>query len=272
MSLLILNLGGEMLYILEQRLHAQSVADDKSSKVLQDVVATMFSEKFVAELFKPQRVYTVTATRQIFDRLAHSSIMRLNQSSMDKLYDLMTMGCKHQFMLASHPSDLIQITLNHLDAIRLMISNSSDCVHLVDHATQLVLTTFKHLRYSEFSSLRQSLLRFFQDRRVKVSLFLQDGIQSSDGNIVIGWRGHLPRGATTPGVITLYDAQAKVQGTSCVSLANATGVQPTDRPLVDITQPNRPCTLGVNMSVSSPVCLAHSFLQLCPGSQAKELV
>lgn len=53
--------------------------------VLQDVISTMFSEKFISELFKPQKMYSSTSTRQIFDRLAHSSIMRLNTSSMDKV-------------------------------------------------------------------------------------------------------------------------------------------------------------------------------------------
>ena len=33
---------------------------------------------------------------QIFVKLAHSSIMCLNESSMDKLYDLITMGFKFQ--------------------------------------------------------------------------------------------------------------------------------------------------------------------------------
>ena len=53
--------------------------------MLQDVIATMFSVKFVEEMFKPQELYTNASTRQIFDRIAHSSIMRLNESSMDKV-------------------------------------------------------------------------------------------------------------------------------------------------------------------------------------------
>ena len=91
MPLLIINMGGEMVYILEQRLQAQSIPDEKSKKVLNDVVRTMFHDTFVTELFKPHELYTNSQTRQIFDRLAHSSIMRLNESSMEKLYDLMTM-------------------------------------------------------------------------------------------------------------------------------------------------------------------------------------
>lgn len=49
----ILNLGGEMVYILDQRLRAQEIGQDRSQKVLQDVVKTMFSKKFVEELFRP---------------------------------------------------------------------------------------------------------------------------------------------------------------------------------------------------------------------------
>jgi hypothetical protein len=38
---------------------------------------------------------------------------------------------------------------------------------------------FKDLTSGEFALLRHTLCRFFQDRRVKVSLFLQDAIQGS---------------------------------------------------------------------------------------------
>ena len=106
MPLVMINMGGEMIYILEQRLRAQSISQEKSSKgmkllqqhglgipclltayfaVLADVVACMFNEKFIEELFRPQPVYSQKATRLVFDRLAHSSIMRLNTNSMDKV-------------------------------------------------------------------------------------------------------------------------------------------------------------------------------------------
>lgn len=45
----------------------------------------MFNKKFLEELFKPQELYSKKALRTVFDRLAHASIMRLNQASMDKV-------------------------------------------------------------------------------------------------------------------------------------------------------------------------------------------
>jgi hypothetical protein len=81
MPLLVTNLGCEMLYILEQRLKAQNITKDKSSKVLHDVAKTMFDREWVDNsLCIPQGMYTVASTKKIFDKLAHSSIMRLSES------------------------------------------------------------------------------------------------------------------------------------------------------------------------------------------------
>lgn len=55
--------------------------------MLQDVVRTMFNAKFIEELMKPQELYSMSSLRGIFDRLAHSSIMRLSESSMDKVLE-----------------------------------------------------------------------------------------------------------------------------------------------------------------------------------------
>ena len=87
-----------MIYILDQRLRAQEIGNERSQKVLQDVVKTMLSKKFVEELFRAQEMYSMVSTRQIFEKLAHSSIMKLNATSMGKLFDLMLMGMKYQII------------------------------------------------------------------------------------------------------------------------------------------------------------------------------
>ncbi len=46
--------------------------------MLDEVVCTWFDNQFIEELFKPQEIYSLTSVRQIFERLAHSSIMRLS--------------------------------------------------------------------------------------------------------------------------------------------------------------------------------------------------
>lgn len=56
MPILIYNLGVEMVYVLCSRLKAQQIPQDKSSKVIHDVVASLFDKKFIAEIQKKQEV------------------------------------------------------------------------------------------------------------------------------------------------------------------------------------------------------------------------
>ncbi|KAG2431870.1 hypothetical protein HXX76_009363 [Chlamydomonas incerta] len=176
-----------MTYILEQRLKAQNIPADKSCKVLNDVIRTMFDPGYVDKLFAPQDMYTVSQTRKIFDRLAHSSIMRLSESSMDKLFDLMMMGVKYQLLCSTKLEQMMEVTLLHIATVRSIVESLPDksSAPLLGAVEALVTRTYSGMGLGQLHLLRQTLLRFFQDKRVKVSLFLQEGIQSSMGRIIL---------------------------------------------------------------------------------------
>jgi len=199
MPLMVMNLGGEMMYILEQRLVAQKIQPDKARKVIGDIVRTMYNPKFIQELFKPQDLYSSTSTRQIFERIAHSSIMRLSESSMDKLYDLMTTGFKYQIISCQSGAELMDVTQNHLNSLRNSIS--ADVIPLLDSASKLTHRTYGSLTPGSMALLRQTLLRNLQDKRVKVSPFLLDGIQNTDSSMVLQIAGGLPPGVQVPGQV-----------------------------------------------------------------------
>jgi hypothetical protein len=167
----ILNLGGEMIYILDQRLRAQEIGSDRSQKVLQDVVKTMLSKKFVEELFRPQEMYSMQSTRQIFEKLAHSSIMKLNATSMNKLFDLMLMGIKYQVLQCCTPDEIYHITITHLTQMAALVKGSPSEVLVNDTMSQFksLAQTFKAYDYM---IIKQQMFKFFQDKHIKVSLFI----------------------------------------------------------------------------------------------------
>ncbi|KAM4872416.1 protein OSCP1 isoform 1-T1 [Thomomys bottae] len=215
LPLLFLNLGGEMLYVLDQRLRAQNIPGDKARKdewtevdrkrVLNDIISTMFNRKFMDELFKPQELYSKKALRTVYDRLAHASIMRLNQASMDKLYDLMTMAFKYQVLLCPRPKDVLLVTFNHLDAIKGFIQDSPTILHQVDETLQQLTETYGALSAGEFQLIRQTLLIFFQDLHIRVSTFLKDKVQNSNGRFVLPVSGPVPWGTQVPGLIRMFN-------------------------------------------------------------------
>ncbi|KAG1948206.1 protein OSCP1 [Pimephales promelas] len=203
LPLLFINLGGEMLYILDQRLRAQNIPADKAKKVMNDIITTMFNKKFLEELFKPQELYSKKALRTVFDRLAHASIMRLNQASMDKLYDLMTMAFKYQVLLCPRPKDILLVSFNHMDAIRDFVKDTPSILSQVDETNKQLVEIYTPLSGGEFQLIRQTLLIFFQDMHIRVSIFLKDKVQNSNGRFVLPTSGPVPYGTHTPGLMRL---------------------------------------------------------------------
>ncbi|KAM9805771.1 protein OSCP1 [Syngnathus typhle] len=212
LPLLFINLGGEMLYILDQRLRAQNIPADKAKKVMNDIITTMFNKKFLEELFKPQELYSKEALRTVFDRLAHASIMRLNQASMDKLYDLMTMAFKYQVLLCPRPRDILLVTFNHMDAIRGFVKDTPCILAQVDETYQQLMEMYTLLPSGQFQLVRQTLLIFFQDMHIRVSIFLKDKVQNSNGRFVLPISGPVPHGTQIPGSIRMYSCTGEETG------------------------------------------------------------
>ena len=209
MPILLLNMGGEMVYILHQRLRAQNVSVEKEKRVLRDVMLAMFSEAFVEELFKPQAMYSLPSTKQIFEKLAHSSIMRLNSSSMDKLFDLMSMGVKYQLLCCTMPQQYLHVTLNHMQTLRNIIGFDCEPVQTCLEKVEKHLSDrygFGKFTSGEWLLLKSSVLTFFQGKKIKVSLFLQKKVQSPvDGTLLLSAAGRLPFKTELVGTTRLYE-------------------------------------------------------------------
>jgi hypothetical protein len=169
----------------------------------------MFNQQFIAELVKPQKMYTIDSVREIFNKLAHSSIMRLSTSSMDKLYDLMVMGFKHSVLSCSQPQELLQVTLNHLDAIELLVEGANDAQQCIESAINSITNIATHCGIYDYHLIRHRLCSFFQDKNIKVSLFLSAGFQNrADGSFILDLGGQCPYGFDVPGAVKYYSGSS----------------------------------------------------------------
>uniref|UniRef100_UPI003AACFA6E protein OSCP1a n=1 Tax=Centroberyx gerrardi TaxID=166262 RepID=UPI003AACFA6E len=219
LPLVFINLGGEMLYILDQRLRAHNTSEDNSEKgvwsendrkrVMNDIVGTMFSKAFMDELLKPQQLYSHRTMKTVLTRLAHASIMRLNPASMDRLYELMIMAFKYQVFLCPRPKDLLLISYNHIDTIREFVKDTPVVVNQVDETHRKIIEAYASLSEGEFQLLRQTLFIFFQDTHVRVSLFLKDKVQNPSGRFALSTSGPVPHGIEVPGLIRMFDSRGR---------------------------------------------------------------
>lgn len=239
MPLIVLNLGGEMIYILNQRLQgnysstlsnhlilhhfmsniAQNISADKAKKVLQDVVRAMFASGFINDLFQPRKLPDILSVKQIFEKFAHSSIMRLNKSSMDKLFDLMMMGLKYQILQCASPQQYLHLLLNHLDTIAQLVDGVGS-IDLLSETIDLSSTTFSALSIPQWIQLKHCLYKFIKGKKIKVSLFLQNRMQSLDGVLNLDLRGKLPYKTGIPGYILYYENGLQVFSSGIINKYN----------------------------------------------------
>ena len=127
--------------------------------------------------------------------------MKLNNTSMNKLFDLMLMSFKLQIVLTKFPEELYQITLNHFSQLSEILNKYN-----VDEEIKMkVLNSRKYIEdiYSkvppfQYILIKQTLLRFFQGKNVKVTVFISEGVQTETGAIVIPIEGYAPPSVNKP--------------------------------------------------------------------------
>ena len=116
-------------------------------------------------------MYTLQSTREIFELLAHSSIMKLNSTSMQKLFDLMLMGFKYQCQACCKPIEIHHLTLKHIYTMCDLVKDSPAEWLLRECAVRLKDLSETFSAYDHFV-IRQQVFKFFEDKHIKVSLFI----------------------------------------------------------------------------------------------------
>lgn len=100
--------------------------------VLNDIISASFNCSFI---FFPTSIVNRDILNKNIICAVHSSIMRLNESSMDKLISLIETSVKMQMFSTNGPRQVLLLTLNHLDSIReLSCTNQlKQSIDLVQH-------------------------------------------------------------------------------------------------------------------------------------------
>lgn len=88
---------------------------------MRDLTNVLLDQKLIVQLMNPhpcQGVLTAQQCRILLTDIACCSLMRLDMTSMDKLWDLMVMLFKWQLQLIhDDPNRLLELTFRHMDGI-----------------------------------------------------------------------------------------------------------------------------------------------------------
>lgn len=178
---LVLNIGSEMIFVISQRLQAQNISEDRSTLVLEDLIAGLTSNRLITDIMRPQTAYSHEAVREIIETIANSSSMKLDPVSMNKLWDLITMVFKWQMAMSS---DVIEVSQRHLCELESFVASEGTQLQL--HRVQNILENFrKILNKEEKIRLHEDLNSWCMAFNVRVSLLLRMGLQDNDGHFIV---------------------------------------------------------------------------------------
>eukprot|EP01063_Lacrimia_lanifica_P029206 TRINITY_DN4412_c0_g1_i2.p1 TRINITY_DN4412_c0_g1~~TRINITY_DN4412_c0_g1_i2.p1 ORF type:complete len:433 (+),score=169.68 TRINITY_DN4412_c0_g1_i2:129-1427(+) len=207
MPFLLYNMGGEMLYILQQRLYSQKIRKDKIESVLNDLVTCLYSPSLLQEMLQRGPLPSNTYMTKVFHSIASTSIMTLSESGMEKLYELMVMAMKFQTLSITHPKDLVAVTMNHLEQSRLLVRAGSTALQVADKALLWMVRYMKQVTGPQYHQIRCLTLKFCQGRKTRVSLFLREKLQHDSGMFPLSTHGGMPNDELVqmPGVVHYHD-------------------------------------------------------------------
>ena len=104
----------------------------------------------------------------------------------------MVMGLKQFTVKGCYPEEMIHVTLNHLNTLYNMIDKNTEASKKIDETkARFVLMIHKFNGY-DFQVIKQQVSKLYQGKHIKVSLFIQDKVQSSDGTIYLNFTGKNP--------------------------------------------------------------------------------
>ncbi|KAH8320053.1 hypothetical protein KR074_012266 [Drosophila pseudoananassae] len=177
-----------MLYVIDQRLKAQNIAEDKSVQVIHDITTVMLEPKFIDSLLNGSKhtnaqLLTAEHCKFMLNDIATCSLMRLDEQSMAKLWNLMTMVFKWQLFVSRHQHHLLEITFRHLEAISRLYPDAKRHM-LIDFTKNTLLDFWNASGEKAQQSIYQTNRAWLQCFNTKISLLIRLGFQAMDGSFI----------------------------------------------------------------------------------------
>jgi len=83
-------------------------------------------------------------------------------------------------------------------------------IKLVENTRKLFKERYSNLSVNDYFIMRREILRYMQDKTIRVSVFLQDEIQNIDGRIIVDNSGPGGIGGEMPGKVRYFSESGDV--------------------------------------------------------------
>jgi hypothetical protein len=110
--------------------------------------------------------------------------MRLDDTSMNKLWELMIMIFKWQLFLTKSTQNLMDITFRHLDGIGRLIPEMRKSI-LIDSYKQILINNWDCLNDGDKQLINKQLNKWVRPYNTKISILIRMGLQDNNAQFVM---------------------------------------------------------------------------------------
>lgn len=152
---------------------------------MHDITSVLLEPKFIDSLIvgsrQPQaQLLTEEHCKFMLKDIATCSLMRLDEGSMDKLWNLMTMLYKWQLFHTQHQYQLMDITFRHLADVAKLYPDEKR-LHLIDFTKNTLLDFWNSCSDEEQQAIYWTNKEWLEGFHTKISLLIRLGFQALDG-------------------------------------------------------------------------------------------
>lgn len=156
--------------------------------VFHEITGVLLEPKFIESLIQGSThsnsaLLTTEHCRYMLNDIATCSLMRLDQTSMDKLWNLMTMIYKWQLYVTQYPHQLLDNTFRHLDSIGKLYADLKRSM-LVDYTKNTILDFWNSCGDETQMAIYRTNKAWLTCFNTKISLLIRLGFQRLDGTFI----------------------------------------------------------------------------------------
>lgn len=134
--------------------------------------------KLLDELFIPQPVATHAVIKQLLQDISATTIMKLDDYSMSKLWDLMTMIFKWQLSVATN-QNIFDISRRHLKNVATVMPPYFSKT-IIENAMRRFESLGQKFNDDDYKCLSNTMILWFSEYHTKISVLLRLGLQKKD--------------------------------------------------------------------------------------------
>lgn len=181
-TLVYVNLGSEMIYILNNRIKALDIDEAKRISILCQIAQTLYGNEENDKLLRDcQSTLSIDSIYNLLHKVCHKSVITLDSVSFAKMIEMIVMALKKDVLLMKNNFGLFHVTVNHLTCVDSLLKRKDITLTTRQKVENLV----SEMKPYDFYLVKKDILNLLVFKHSKISIYLRDNIQANDGHFSV---------------------------------------------------------------------------------------